>query len=146
MPVTNAEGTWEGDVARGRGTAGGASGWVGAPYTWIQRYQDGTGSPPEELLGAALAGCFSMTLASVLAEDGHPARRVETRARVLLDRRGPGFVIFGLELYALGDVPGVDAAGFRDAAERARAASPVARALANVQVSLETSLVPPEEE
>ena len=82
MAVRSAIARWEGDLRGGGGTMALGSGAFEGRYSFRSRFEDGTGTNPEELIGAAHAGCFSMALANMLAEAGHTANRIETRARV----------------------------------------------------------------
>jgi lipoyl-dependent peroxiredoxin len=97
-----------------------------------------SGTSPEELIAAAHAGCFAMALSSGLDKAGHPPERLETSANVSF-QAGEG--ITGIHLTVRGTVPGIDASGFSDAAEEAKANCPVSKALAGVPMTLEASLV-----
>src|SRR2546421_2970518 len=125
---SSAQGTWEGDLAGGRGTVKPASGTFGElALTWRQRAESReSGTSPEELIAAAHAGCFSMALSFGLANGGHPPERLETNARVGF-QAGEG--ITGIQLSVRGRVPGIGAAAFKEAAEAAKATCPVSKAL-----------------
>lgn len=84
MPTRIAEAVWEGTLKEGRGKI--TSGSVNAPYSFTSRFENGQGTNPEELIGAAHAGCFSMALAHELAQAGHPAARIHTTAKVHLEK------------------------------------------------------------
>jgi osmotically inducible protein OsmC len=138
-----ASATWDGDLSSGFGSVSVGSGAVsGVPLTWRARAEDAsTGSSPEELIAAALAACFSMALSHELAQGGHPATRIETEATASFEKTDAGFRVTRIALRTSGDVPGVDAAAFREAAEGAKANCPVSKALAgNVEITLDASL------
>lgn len=119
---------WTGDLKTGRGTVSTQSGVLAqARYGFGSRFEDGPGTNPEELIGAAHAGCFSMALSNVLGERGMTAERIETTASVSLERRGDGFAITAVHLDLTAAIPGADNAGFQDAAETAKATCPVSK-------------------
>ncbi|HZV51746.1 MAG TPA: OsmC family peroxiredoxin [Candidatus Dormibacteraeota bacterium] len=135
---SSAEATWNGELTTGRGSVRVASGAVGElELTWRARAESrASGTSPEELIAAAHAACFSMALAHGLGQAGTPPERVETRARVAF-QAGQG--ITGITLSVSGKVPGLDQAGFREAAEAAKAGCPVSQALAGVPITLESA-------
>lgn len=117
------------------------SGAFEGQYSFGSRFEDGTGTNPEELIGAAHAGCFSMALSNVLTQAGHPPTRIHTTASVELDRTDAGPTITRIGLRVDGDVPGIDEETFRKHAEDAKANCPVSRALAGVaEISLDPHL------
>lgn len=111
------------------------------PYSFASRFEDGRGTNPEELIGAAHAGCFSMALAHGLASAGFTPRRVHTTARVHMERGDQGFSITRIELDAEADVPGIAPEAFLEHAENAKKGCPVSRALAGVAIHLTARLV-----
>lgn len=138
--VRSAEARWQGTVPEGNGRVTLGSGAFDGPYSLRARVEDvENATNPEELLGAAEAGCFTMSLANLLGEAGHPARELRTTARVTLASAGAGFDITRIELRTVGDVPGVDSAFFADLAQRAKDCT-VSRALAGTEITLEASL------
>lgn len=140
MPVRKAHGIWQGDLKSGKGTVSVESGiFEGQPYSFSSRFEEGKGTNPDELLGAAHAGCFSMALANMLAQDGHEATRIRTEARVSLGTEGGAHIEY-IELVTEGEVPGIDEATFRDYAERAKTGCPVSKALAALEIRLQASL------
>jgi osmotically inducible protein OsmC len=141
MPVRKANAVWEGSFREGKGTVSLGSGLLEAPYSVRSRFENGDGTNPEELVGAAHAGCFSMALAGVLGSKGTPPRKIETTAEVLIEKDGPGFKITTITLRTKADVPGASEQGFLVAAEEAKANCPVSRALAGVRILLEAELV-----
>jgi lipoyl-dependent peroxiredoxin len=140
MAVRTANARWEGALRDGSGTMAFGSGAFEGQYSYSSRFEEGTGTNPEELIGAAHAGCFSMALAHALAEAGHVANRVETNARVYLEPTESGPTITRIELQTEGEVPGLDADEFQRQAEAAKAGCAVSRALAGVDISLDAKL------
>ena len=139
MPA-KASAEWKGDIPTGTGTFT-AGDTISGGYTYKSRFEDGPGSNPEQLIGAAHAACFSMALASLLAQAGHPADSIQTNATVTLRLVDGRPTITKVELVTVGRVPGIDEAGFQEQAAAAKAGCPVSRALAGVpEVTLEASL------
>src|SRR5215469_12231390 len=125
-----AQASWQGDLGEGGGRVGLGSGAYEGPFTLRARVEDVESSTnPEELIGAAQAGCFTMSLANLLSEAGHPPADLRTNARVRLEQLETG-----------GDVPGVDAATFVRLAQQAKDTCPVSRALAGTEITLEARL------
>jgi osmotically inducible protein OsmC len=138
--VRTAEARWQGTLPDGGGRITLGSGAFDGPYSLRARVEDGEhATNPEELLGAAEAGCFTMSLASLLGEAGHPARDLRTTARVTLAAVGAGFNITRIEFTTVGDVPGMDNAIFTGLAQRAKDCT-ISRALAGTEITLEASL------
>ncbi len=129
MPVRRSQAAWSGTLKEGRGTMRLASGLYEGPYTYSSRFEEEAGTNPEELVGAAHAGCFSMFLAGLLGDKGHPAENIFTTAAVHL---GAGPMIRKIELDCEATVPGVDEAEFQELAAQAKAECPVSKALAAV--------------
>ena len=129
MPVRKSEATWKGTLKEGGGPMRLASGLYEGPYTFSSRFEEAAGTNPEELVGAAHAGCFSMFLAALLTDNGHPPERVHTTAAVHL---GAGPTITKIELDCEAAVPGLDDAEFQELAAQAKANCPVSKALAAV--------------
>ena len=131
--IRRATATWQGDLLSGSGTVSAetSSAFGPLPVTWASRSEDASGgkTSPEELIAAAHASCFSMALSNGLAKDGNPPERLETSATVTFV---PGTGITKIALTIRGRVPGLDADGFRDAAETAKENCPVSKALAGV--------------
>jgi osmotically inducible protein OsmC len=136
-----AEVTWQGSLLEGSGTIDSTTSGVVAPLpvTWTSRAEDPQGrTSPEDLLAAAHASCFAMALSGALAEAGHPPDELHTSATVTFV---PGTGITKSALSVRGRVPGIDEAGFREAAEGAKAGCPVSQALAGVpEITLEARL------
>ena len=127
MAIRHAEAQWQGTLKEGAGSLKLESGVYEGPYTWAGRFADGSGTNPEELIGAAHASCFTMFLSAVLTRNNVPPTRIDTRAAVHLED-GPTITRIVLDVTA--EVPGVDAAKFTEYAEEAKAKCPVSKALA----------------
>ena len=133
MATRNGSARWNGDLATGSGKVTvGERAWTG-DYSYASRFEDGAGTNPEELIAAAHAGCFSMALCSTLSGAGYTPRSIETKARVHLRLVEGMPTIQRIDLETKGDVPDLDADGFRELAERAKAACAVSRALRGVE-------------
>jgi lipoyl-dependent peroxiredoxin len=141
MPTRTAEAKWEGKIMDGRGTMKLGSGAFEGNYSFKTRFEEGvTGTNPDELLGAAHAGCFSMALSGLLEKAGYPPRSIRTRANVRIEKSGPGFAITGIELDTEADVPGIGDDAFLEQAEAAKANCPVSKALSGTDITLKARL------
>jgi osmotically inducible protein OsmC len=118
-----------------------ATGAYEGPYSYQSRFEEGDGTNPEELIGAAHAGCFSMALSGELGNAGYEPESVETTAKVHIDKAGEGFAISRIELDTAARVPGIDASEFERHAEAAKENCPVSRALAGTEITVEARLV-----
>ena len=116
------------------------SGAFEGPYSFSSRFEEGKGTNPEELIGAAEAGCFSMALASNLEKAGHPAKRISTTATVKLEMVGGGPKITTIDLKTEADVPGIDKAKFQEVAEQTKKTCPVSVALSGTQINLDAAI------
>ena len=135
-----AEASWQGTVPEGGGRIALGSGAYEGAFTLKARVQDVERSTnPEELIAAASAGCFTMSLADLLSEAGHPPADLQTKARARLEQTDEGFRITRIELRTTGRVPGVDAERFAELARKAEATCPVSLALAGTEVTLEAA-------
>ena len=136
-----AQASWQGDLAAGGGRIGVGSGAYEGPFTLRARVEDVERSTnPEELIGAANAGCFTMSLANLLTESGHPPADLRTTAKVRLEQLDTGFAITNIALDTVGDVPGVNADTFASLAQQAKDTCPVSRALAGTEITLDARL------
>jgi lipoyl-dependent peroxiredoxin len=136
-----AKASWQGDLTEGGGRIGVGSGAYEGPFTLRARVEDvGRSTNPEELIGAAHAGCFTMSLANLLTESGHPPADLQTSAKVRLEQLETGFAITSITLQTVGEVPGVDADTFARLAQEAKDTCPVSRALAGTEITLEARL------
>lgn len=130
MAVSKASAKWTGTLKEGNGSMKGASGHFDAPFTFVSRFEGAaTGTNPEELIGAAQAGCFSMFLAAQLTNAGHPPVSIETAATVHL---GAGPTITKIELETVAVVPGVSAEVFNEKVDFSKKNCPVSKALASI--------------
>jgi osmotically inducible protein OsmC len=141
MSVRQAEAEWRGDLLSGSGIMRLGSGAFEGQYSFGSRFEEGTGTNPEELIGAAHAGCFSMSLGNMLSQAGFRPTRLRTRARVHLDRVDGSPTLTRIDLDCEGHVPGIDDATFMELAAKAKAGCPVSRALAGVDIRLEARRV-----
>ena len=133
---------WKGDVPTGTGTFS-AGDTINGGYTYKSRFEDGPGSNPEQLIAAAHAACFSMSLANLLATSGHAPDSVHTDATVTLRPVDGAPTITKIALVTVGRVAGIDEATFVEKAQAAKAGCPVSRALAGVpEITLDASLAP----
>lgn len=141
MATRTGSAVWEGTLKQGQGTVKLGSGAFEGRYSFSSRFEEGTGTNPEELIGAAEAGCFSMALSSNLEKAGHPAKRISTVATVKLEMVGGGPKITTIDLKTQGDVPGIDQAKFSEVAEQTKKGCPVSVALAGTQINLDAKLL-----
>jgi len=141
MAKRTASAVWEGTLREGNGRVKLGSGAFEGKYSFVSRFEDGAGTNPEELIGAAHAGCFSMALAAGLSKTGHNPKRISTNANVSLEKVGEAFKITTIELTTEGEVPGIDEQTFLDAAEAAKKNCPVSQALAGVDIKLNATFV-----
>lgn len=137
MPVRSSSAAWKGSLKQGSGTMKLGSGTWEGPFTFASRFESGRGTNPEELIGAAHAGCYSMFLAALLTDAGFTPTRVSTTAAVHL---ADGPVIAQIDLATEAVVPGLSAAAFQEHAEKAKAGCPVSKALAGPKITLKATL------
>ncbi len=117
----------------------GSGAYEGA-YSFSSRFENGSGTNPEELIGAAEAGCFSMALSVGLEKAGFPPSRISTDAKVQLEKVGEAFRITSIDLETEADVPGIDDAKFQEIAEQTKKNCPVSVALSGTQINLKATL------
>ncbi|HKY37759.1 MAG TPA: OsmC family peroxiredoxin [Polyangiaceae bacterium] len=130
MAVSKASATWNGTLKEGSGSVKSGNGAFEAPFTFGSRFEgSGKGTNPEELIGAAHAGCFSMFLAAQLTKEGKPPTSISTSATVTL---GDGPTVTKIELETVAIVPGIDEALFNDKVAFSKANCPISKALAAV--------------
>ena len=140
MPVRRADATWEGGFPRGEGRMKLGSGAFDGRFSFATRMQDEPGANPEELLGAAHAGCFSMALSGVLGKAGFTPESISTNARVHVEKSDAGFSITRIELDTRAKVPGIDADTFKASAEDAKTNCPVSRLFKGAEITLTARL------
>lgn len=133
MPVRKAEAVWEGNLKEGNGVMKLGSGAFDGPFSFATRFEEEPGTNPEELIGAAHAGCFSMFLSAVLTNAGFPPNRIHTTAKVHLGQVDGAPWITKIELTTEADVPGVDETTFMEQVEASKKGCPVSKALAGVK-------------
>ena len=138
MAVRSAEAVWQGTLKEGGGTLKLGSGVYEGPYTYAGRFESGKGTNPEELIGAAHAGCYSMFLSALLTNANFVPTRITSTAKVHLEA-GP--TITKIELDCEAEVPGIDEATFQEKAAAAKAGCPVSKALSSVEIVLNARLV-----
>jgi lipoyl-dependent peroxiredoxin len=138
--IKKAWAVWQGGVKDGGGTISTETGVLReAPYGFKSRFENGKGTNPEELIGAAHAGCFSMALSLMLGEAGMTAERIETHADVTLEKVGDGYAITASHLTVSAKIPGADNVTFQGIAERAKTGCPVSKLL-NARITMKATL------
>jgi osmotically inducible protein OsmC len=140
MAVRKAEAEWTGNLREGKGRVKLGSGAYEGEYSFVSRFEEGKGTNPEELIGAAHAGCFSMALSAGLTKAGHNPKRIHTTAQVHLEKVGEAFEITRIELTTEAEVPGLDEKTFLEQAEGAKKNCPVSKALAGPKIELKARL------
>lgn len=141
MPTRTATATWQGGLRGGKGSFSAESGAVGGDYNFGSRFESATGSNPEELLGAALAACYSMALGGALEGAGMTPEQVETEARCTIEKANGGFRITTIKLRVRARIPGADRDRFKDIAEQTKDSCPVSKALmGNVDIQVDAQL------
>ena len=138
--VKNASAVWQGGIKDGGGTISTETGVLKqAPYGFKARFEGGPGTNPEELIGAAHAGCFSMAFSLMLTEAGLKPEKIETSAAVTLEKVGDGFEITSSHLEVVASIPGIDQAKFDEIANKAKAGCPVSK-LMNTTITMNARL------
>jgi lipoyl-dependent peroxiredoxin len=140
MTIRKAEAEWTGSLREGKGELALESGAFRGPYSFKARFEDGKETNPEELLGAAHAGCFTMALTALLARQQLAPAKIHTTASVHLEQEPGGFTIPRIELRTRATIPGIDAAKFAALAADAKQNCPVSKALAGVEITLDAEL------
>lgn len=141
MPVRKGNAEWKGDLKDGSGKLSTESGALNnITYNFISRFEQGNETNPEELIGAAHAGCFSMALSGALSKAGFKVNSVKTEDRVHIEKLEQGFTITKIEMSTVGDVEGIDEEKFKEFAQNAKAGCPVSRALTGTTFVLDAKL------
>ncbi len=140
MATRNAEAEWNGSILEGNGTMRLGSGAFEGAYSFKSRMEDGTGTNPEELIGAAHAGCFSMALSAALGRQGFKPESIKTKAAVQFEKVGDGFSITQIDLTTDAEIPEIDDATFQEIANGAKENCPVSKALAGTTINLQATL------
>ena len=141
MPIRIADAIWEGNLKDGKGRMKLGSGAFDGAYSFSSRFEEGSGANPEELIGAALAGCFSMALAHELAQSGYTPKQIHTTARVKIEKIDEGFKITSIALDTEAEVPGIGEQTFIEKAEITKKTCPVSKALTGTEIKLQAKLV-----
>jgi lipoyl-dependent peroxiredoxin len=139
MSISQANASWDGTLKNGRGTMKPEHGGE-VPFSLATRFEGAQGSNPEELVGAALAGCFSMALSLGLEKAGMTPQSIRTSARVHLEKDGEGFAIPRIDLTTEARIAGGDEAKFRAVADETKKACPIGKLLASAKITLEAKL------
>jgi osmotically inducible protein OsmC len=141
MPVRKAEAEWKGGLKDGSGQVKLGSGAFQGNYSFGSRFENAKGTNPEELIGAAHAGCFSMALSAGLGRAGFQPKRIHTTATVHIDKVGEGFEITKIELDCEAEVPNIDDNAFQAQAKAAKEGCPVSKALKATNIELRARLL-----
>jgi len=141
MPTRKAHAIWRGTLKEGSGEMSVESGTYKGNYSAGTRFGTDKGTNPEELIGAANAGCFSMAFSLMLEQAGYIAESIDTDAAVTIDKSGEGFRITKVHLSTRCKIPGIDPVQFRAIAEQAKAGCPVSQALAGTTIVLDAQLI-----
>lgn len=141
MPVRKSEAEWQGGLKEGKGKMKLGSGAFEGKYNFSSRFKEGKGTNPEEMIGAAHAGCFSMQLAHFIKEEGYDPESVKTEASVTIEKGEEGFAITSIHLNNESKVPEIDGETFKRLAESAKNNCPVSKALAATDISLDAELI-----
>ena len=141
MPIRKAGAQWMGDLKSGKGLLNTETKLLdNTGYDFGSRFETGSNTNPEELIGAAHAGCYSMALANSLAKEGFKVNSINTQAKVHLEKLEDGFIITKIELDSVGDVEGIDAQTFAKHAEQTKTGCPVSKALTGPMIILNARL------
>lgn len=140
MAVRTADAVWNGSLKEGNGTMKFGSGAFEGAYSFASRFAEGVGTNPEELIGAAHAGCYSMALSGGLGDAGFAPEHIATNARVSVVPVDGGFTITTIELTVRARVPGISNEAFQEIAAATKNGCPVSRALAGVEIVLNATL------
>ena len=141
MAITKkASAHWEGDLKTGIGSISTETGVLReAPYGFKARFEGGKGTNPEELVGAAHAGCFSMAFSMLLGEEDFTPDSIDTKATVTLEKQSDGFAVTAVRLEMRARIPGIDQAKFEEIANKAKSGCPISKLL-NAEITLDATL------
>jgi lipoyl-dependent peroxiredoxin len=140
MAVRQAQAEWEGTLREGSGRMSLSSGAYKGAYTFSSRFEEGEGTNPEELIGAAHAGCFSMAFSGDLTKAGYTPTKIMTKAEVHLERVDDKPTVTRIHLVTEADVPGIEENAFKEIAEGAKDGCPISRLLSAAEITLEATL------
>ena len=138
MPIRTAKAAWKDTLKNGEGAVELGSGAFRGRYSYASRFEEGSGTNPDELIGAANAGCFSMAFALMLEQAGFPPTGINTEAKVHLDAEQ--LAITTIELRTIAQVPNIEETKFQEIAEQAKSGCPVSKALSGVDIKLNATL------
>ena len=141
MPIRKSEATWEGSLREGKGTMKLGSGAWGGPYSFGTRFEEDPGTNPEELAGAAHAGCYSMAFSADLGRAGYTPTRVHTTAEVHFNKTDDGFRVTRIHLNMQATVPGIEEDEFQKIAEASKKGCPISNLFTGAEITLQASLV-----
>jgi lipoyl-dependent peroxiredoxin len=141
MPTRKGEAVWTGTLSKGKGTVATGSGLMKGAYSFASRFESGHGTNPEELIGAAHAGCFSMAFAMFVEQAGFVPVQIKTVAHVNIEEVNGGFSITEIVLDTEAEIKGIDEKTFQEKALAAKNGCPVSRALASVPITLHAKLL-----
>lgn len=141
MAIHEARAVWESNLKEGKGTMALGGNGLEIPFSFGSRFAKGSGSNPEQLIGGAHAGCFSMALAKELEAAGHPPVRIETTAHVHLEKTSDGFAIPKIDLGTEAEVPGMDEETFQRCASSAKQGCVISKVLAAAEITLDAKLL-----
>lgn len=140
MPIRSSNASWNGDLQQGNGIVRlGSGAWEGQ-YSFSSRFEEGTGTNPEELIAAAHAGCYSMALSAQLTEAGYAPENIATTADVHITKTSAGFAIPQIDLRTEAQVPGISDEEFQRIASDTKSTCPVSRLVQSAEISLEAKL------
>jgi osmotically inducible protein OsmC len=135
-----ASAVWSGSLKEGNGTVSTESGVLSSsPYSFCTRFENEKGTNPEELIGAAHAGCFSMALSKILGDAGMTPERIETEATITLEQKDGGFAVTASHLDVKATIPGASESAFKEAADKAKAGCPISKLL-NANITMDARL------
>jgi lipoyl-dependent peroxiredoxin len=140
MAIRTAKASWQGGLTDGQGTMALGSGAFEGAFSFNTRMGDEPGTNPEELIGAALAGCYTMALNATLEKEGYKPNSVHTDAKVHFGKDDAGFAITAIDLETRADIDGIEDAKFQELAEKTKASCPVSKALTGTKINLDARL------
>jgi len=141
MAVRKANAHWQGGLKEGQGNLSLGSGAYEGSYSFQSRFEDGSGTNPEELIAAAHAGCYSMALSASLEQAGYQPESVKTKAHVHLVKDGEGFAINKIDLVSEAKIPNISEEDFQQQAKGAKENCPVSKVLTGAEITLDAKLV-----
>jgi osmotically inducible protein OsmC len=140
MMKRKASAVWNGSLKDGRGTLSTQSRILSStPYSFRTRFEEEPGTNPEELIGTAHAGCYSMALSMILGLAGMTPEKIETDATITMEKQGDGFVVTASHLDVIATIPGADEAAFQEAAAKAKEGCPISK-LMNAKITIDARL------